>query len=109
MLESYVSLNMEAFRKIVKKHDKLTGWQTQETYMKGLRELRVLHDDEIGNLRSNMEYVYLKIEETLCELEPERWQRRFWALREEAGRVEAGASCRDEREEPFHFEVLCHF
>ena len=77
MLESYVSLNVEAFRKIVKKHDKLTGWSTQETYMKGLRELRVLHDDEIGNLRSNMEYVYLKIEETLCELEPERWQRRF--------------------------------
>lgn len=77
MLESYVSLNVEAFRKIVKKHDKLTGWSTQETYMKGLRELRVLHDDEIGNLRSNMEYVYLKIEETLCELETERWQRRF--------------------------------
>ena len=73
MLESYVSLNVEAFRKIVKKHDKLTGWSTQETYMKGLRELRVLHDDEIGNLRSNMEYVYLKIEETLCELETERW------------------------------------
>ena len=77
MLESYVSLNVEAFRKIVKKHDKLTGWSTQETYMKGLRELRVFHDDEIGNLRSNMEQYYLKIEETLCELEPERWERRF--------------------------------
>jgi hypothetical protein len=77
MLESYVSLNVEAFRKIVKKHDKLTGWLTQETYMKGLRELRVFHDDEIGNLRSNMEQYYLKIEETLCELEPERWERRF--------------------------------
>lgn len=77
MLESYVSLNVEAFRKIVKKHDKLTGWQTQETYMKGLRELRVFHDDEIGNLRVKMEHFYLKIEETLCELEPERWDRRF--------------------------------
>ena len=45
--------------------------------MKGLRELRVFHDYEIGNLRSNMEQYYLRIEETLCELEPERWERRF--------------------------------
>ena len=77
MLESYVSLNVEAFRKIVKKHDKLTGWSTQETYMKGLRELRVFHDDEMGRLRAHMEHFYLKIEETLCELEPERWERQF--------------------------------
>jgi hypothetical protein len=77
MLESYVSLNVEAFRKIVKKHDKLTGWATQDTYMKGLRELRVFHDDEIGALRVRMEHFYLKIEETLCELEPTRWDRRF--------------------------------
>ena len=77
MLESYVSLNMEAFRKIVKKHDKLTGWQTQETYMKGLKELRVFHDDEVGELRAGMESAYLKIEEVLCALEPDRWKQRL--------------------------------
>ena len=77
MLESYVSLNMEAFRKIVKKHDKLTGWQTQETYMKGLKELRVFHDDEVGELRAGMESAYLKIEEVLCALEPNRWKQRL--------------------------------
>ena len=77
MLESYVSLNMEACRKIVKKHDKLTGWQTQETYMKGLKELRVFHDDEVGELRAGMESAYLKIEEVLCALEPDRWKQRL--------------------------------
>ena len=75
MLESYVSLNMEAFRKIVKKHDKLTGWQTQETYMRGLRELRIFHDDETRAIRSQLENAYLKIEEVLCALEPDRWRK----------------------------------
>ena len=75
MLESFVSLNMEAFRKICKKHDKVTGWQTQDTYMRGLRELRVFHDDEVQSLRSALEDAYLKIEEVLCMLEPDRWNR----------------------------------
>ena len=75
MLESYVSLNMEAFSKIVKKHDKATGWQTQDTYMRGLKELRVFHDDEVQNLRETMEAAYLKVEEVLCVLEPDRWNR----------------------------------
>lgn len=75
MLESYVSLNMEAFRKIVKKHDKLTGWQTQETYMRGLRELRIFHDDETRAIRAHLENAYLKIEEVLCALEPDRWRK----------------------------------
>ena len=75
MLESFVSLNMEAFRKIIKKHDKLTGWQTQETYMVGLRHLRIFHDDEVGDLRTSLENAYLKIEEVLCLLEPDRWRR----------------------------------
>ena len=90
MLESYVSLNVEAFRKIVKKHDKLTGWSTQETYMKGLRELRVFHDDEMGRLRAKMEHFYLKIEETLCLLEPERWERRFGETHSLGDRPDAG-------------------
>ena len=55
MLESFVSLNVEAFRKICKKHDKVTGWQTQDTYMRGLRELRVFHDDEVNTLRAALE------------------------------------------------------
>ena len=75
MLESYVSLNMEAFRKIVKKHDKLTGWQTQETYMEGLRNLRIFHDDKVRDLRATMEETYLKIEETMCLADPDRWRR----------------------------------
>ena len=75
MLESYVSLNMEAFRKIVKKHDKLTGWHTQETYMRGLRELRIFHDDETRAIRAQLENAYLKIEEVLCALEPDRWRK----------------------------------
>uniref|UniRef100_A0A7S0T4A2 SPX domain-containing protein n=1 Tax=Mantoniella antarctica TaxID=81844 RepID=A0A7S0T4A2_9CHLO len=75
MLESFVSLNMEAFRKIVKKHDKLTGWTTQEIYMRGLRDLRIFHDDEVRDLRAAMEDSYLKIEEVLCLLEPSRWKR----------------------------------
>ena len=75
MLESYVSLNMEAFSKIVKKHDKMTGWQTQDSYMRGLKELRVFHDDEVQNLRGTMESAYLKVEEVICVLEPDRWNR----------------------------------
>ena len=75
MLESFVSLNVEAFRKICKKHDKVTGWQTQDTYMRGLRELRVFHDDEVNTLRAALEDAYLKIEEVLCLLEPDRWNR----------------------------------
>ena len=75
MLESFVSLNMEAFRKIVKKHDKLTGWQTEETYMRGLMDLRIFHDDEVRDLRASMEDAYLQIEEVLCVLEPDRWRR----------------------------------
>ena len=75
MLESFLSLKMEAFRKICKKHDKVTGWQTQDTYMRGLRELRVFHDDEVQALRSALEDAYLKIEEVLCMLELDRWNR----------------------------------
>jgi hypothetical protein len=75
MLGSYVSLNMEAFRKIVKKHDKRTGWQTQETYMKSIHRLCVFNDEELEELRGAAEEAYLRVEEVLCQLEPKRWQR----------------------------------
>lgn len=75
----------EAFRKIVKKHDKVTGWQTQETYMLGLRDLRMFHDNEVRELRAAMEDTYLQIEEVLCLLDPDRWRRA-------AGRNAAGGA-----------------
>jgi len=66
---------MEAFRKIIKKHDKLTGWQTQDVYMHALRELQVFHVQEVRELRKATEDLYLNIEDVLCQLEPQRWQR----------------------------------
>ena len=42
--------------------------------MRALRDLRLFHDDEVREMRANMEEGYLKIEETLCLLEPKRWQ-----------------------------------
>ena len=42
--------------------------------MRGLRELRIFHDDETRAIRAQLENAYLKIEEVLCALEPDRWR-----------------------------------
>ena len=69
MLESFRAYNKTAVEKILKKHDKLTGWDTAYEYARGLDGLRIAsgHADVMGVL----DRVFLSIEVCIERLRSE--------------------------------------
>lgn len=60
-LHNFCSLNRTAIDKILKKHDKLRGFQSRGTVMVALKELRFYKETELRQLQGFMEFQWKKV------------------------------------------------